>query len=170
MSDRKVANKKEIKGILKKPTESEKEREKIKEESLKDTKNHSIVNHAEGVKFNDDELEEYDKQRGQKMKIDEPKTPYHNPADIPSDSDDHSRERSREHSKDSKDPRKNREINPADPRSRFIHQASTSDKSDDRDGDDESTSLERQKKKKDFERKRRMHYMNEFQHAMNDQI
>lgn len=28
------------------------------------------------VKFNDEELEEYDKQRGQKMKIIEPKTPF----------------------------------------------------------------------------------------------
>ena len=28
------------------------------------------------VTFNEKEIEEYDKQRGQKMKIDEPKTPF----------------------------------------------------------------------------------------------
>ena len=31
---------------------------------------------APHVTFNEDEITEYDKQRGQKMKIDEPKTPY----------------------------------------------------------------------------------------------
>ena len=37
--------------------------------------------------FDEDELNEYDKTRGQKIKIDEPKTPYHD--DDPDESADH---------------------------------------------------------------------------------
>ena len=46
---------------------------------------HTQENHEAHVHFNEQEIAEYDKQRGQCMKIDDPKTPYNDGSDASDD-------------------------------------------------------------------------------------